>query len=602
MAAEADVGVLQDEVERILRRLTLEETRAVAEHLNIGDQADATKRDVLRNIQNFLDAAEDDDVRHGLLRGLPVPEQHRADYEQLLDPPPPPHAVENGGPDQGQIAHQVVPNVGQQNVAGLLPVDNTGIAAQPNLGDLQGNAQVALMNEVGLQPVNGALIAPQNLNNAGPVAQQNLGVLQFGNVGGANFINGVRPNNMVNVLGVAGQQNMGFGGGQQGVAANVVPNQVRHPVQNMNVGGANPNIVGQPLVNAGGGHVAHNPNGGVQNVAQIPLNAAQNQNVRGNPPMNFAGVPQNQNVLLPGQNVMNFPHQQRFVQFFPREFRMTGNISDDISKSMKYLDICRQVADGRNKGYRDDEILSGLRRVVSTGAVKTIIDSQSNAPLEEIMLFLRSFLKERTPAELHNDLSQMAQSESQTAISFFMEALQTRQLIVVGSQVEGTVSYDPVLVKSTFLHTIRTGLRDETVRAHMLPLLSDANPVDDNTLIRELHRAVGEAEERLKKLQEIQHQQKKNAAKVNVVETSPELAIVMKKLEESQAQIMENQNQMKVMQEQMAELMKKETGSRPPFKKPGCETCKAANKANSCRHCWKCGEDGHKSQECKKGK
>ena len=181
-----------------------------------------------------------------------------------------------------------------------------------------------------------------------------------------------------------------------------------------------------------------------------------------------------------------------------------------------------------------------------------------------------------------------------------MEAIQTRQLIVVGSQVEGTVSYDPVLVKSTFLHTIRTGLRDETVRAHMLPLLSDANPVDDNTLIRELHRAVAEAEERLKKMQELQ-QQKKAAAKVNVVETSPELALVMKKLEESQNQMKENQHQMKVMQEQMAELMKKELNKKPPFRK-GCDACKASNKSDSCRHCWKCGEDGHKSQECTKGK
>ena len=384
---------------------------------------------------------------------------------------------------------------------------------------------------------------------------------------------------------------MNVGGGQvaHGGGQNVAQNQNVGGIPPVNFGGVNPNpVVNQPL-NVGGGHVAH---GGGQNVAQ-------NQNVGGIPPMNFAGVPQNQNVMFPGQNVMNFPQQQRYVQFFPREFRMNGSITDDISKSIKYLDICRQVADGRNKGYRDDEILSGLRRVVATGAVKTIIDSQTNGSLEEVLLFLRSFLKERTPAELHNDLSQMSQKESQTAISFFMDALQTRQLIVVGSQVEGTVSYDPALVKSTFLHTIRTGLRDETVRAHMLPLLSDANPVDDNTLIRELHRAVGEAEERLKKLQE-SHHQKKSSAKVNVVETSPELAMIMKKLEENQAEMMENKNQMKVMQEQMIELMKKETAGKPGNKK-GCDACRAANKSNSCRHCWKCGEDGHKSQDCKKG-
>ena len=85
---------------------------------------------------------------------------------------------------------------------------------------------------------------------------------------------------------------------------------------------------------------------------------------------------------------------------------MTGSIGDDISKSMKYLDICRQFADGKRKRYSEDELLSGLRRVVTTGAVKTYIDSQTNAHLEEVLLFLRSFLKEKTPAELHNDLSQ----------------------------------------------------------------------------------------------------------------------------------------------------------------------------------------------------
>ena len=87
---------------------------------------------------------------------------------------------------------------------------------------------------------------------------------------------------------------------------------------------------------------------------------------------------------------------------------------------------------------------------------------------------------------------------------------------------------------------------------------------------------------------------------MNVFETSPELAMIMKKLEENQAEMMENKNQMKVMQEQMIELMKKETAGKPGYKK-GCDACRAANKSNSCRHCWKCGEDGHKSQDCKKG-
>ena len=35
MAAVVDIGVLQDEVERILRKFTLEEIREVAQHLQI---------------------------------------------------------------------------------------------------------------------------------------------------------------------------------------------------------------------------------------------------------------------------------------------------------------------------------------------------------------------------------------------------------------------------------------------------------------------------------------------------------------------------------------------------------------------------------------
>ena len=294
MAVAADNGVLQDEVERILRKLTLEETRAVAEHMQIENlQADATKRDLLRSIQDTFDAAADDAARNVLLHGLPVPEPHRADYDLLLNPPPAPVEQQNQvvpGADaaaaaaaainQGQVGDQVVPlnNVGQQNAGvpqvavqqnvGALPVNDGGLVAQHNLGGgLQGNPQVAQHNLVGLQAVNGAQIAQQNVNNGGPLIQQNFGAgLQLGNIGGAAIggnINGVRQNNMGNVQGVAGQQYYRFGGVPQGVAAapaNVyaVPNQVQHAGQNLNFGGANVNPVGGQPLNAAGGNVGQN--------------------------------------------------------------------------------------------------------------------------------------------------------------------------------------------------------------------------------------------------------------------------------------------------------------------------------------------------------
>ena len=89
----------------------------------------------------FDGAAGDDAASDALLRGLPVPEQHRADYQRLLDPP------------------VVLDNFGQPDVA----LD----------AHIVGNNQVhAIADQV--VPVNGLQVAPQN--NGGQVLQQNLGV------------------------------------------------------------------------------------------------------------------------------------------------------------------------------------------------------------------------------------------------------------------------------------------------------------------------------------------------------------------------------------------------------------------------------------------
>ena len=556
----ADLG-LQDEVERILRKLSLEDIKAVATHLEIQNlDAVDNARTVLRSVQDQFDNAANADARNLLLRGLPIPEGHAASYERLW------------GPDQ------VVPTVEQNDLG-----DNVGGG---------GNAA----GQVGGPPVG------ENQQN-GP---QPLGI--------PNGLQNTRPNPSVNVLQNSSQQyglQQNFGGFQHyglppqhpwlggRYPGNSAPNLVGiNPINNVNPGPMQPFRLQNYPNYAGQMQQQHNVSGGVLNTS----NQVLQQNAVG-PSHDFGGVPPgvthgsvNNSGNVSTQNAQLHPAivfpqqnqaQQRIVQMFPREFRMTGNISDDIEKSNEYLDICRQVADGRRKGYSDVEIMSGLRRIIAPGAVKTYVDSQMDLPLEDVLLFLRSFLKVRSPAELNNELSQLAQAEGQAAIKFFMDAIKLRQLLIVGSQLEGNVSYDPKLVQSTFLHTIRTGLRDESVRTYMLPFLAEMSQIDDNRLIQELHKAVAEAEERKTKTKKGE-----KTAKVSVVESSPELSAVMKKLEE-------NENQMKAMQEQMKELLAGNAKKIPNWKKnAGCQPCKDKNIASSCRHCWKCGQDGHKSQDC----
>ena len=605
--AAANVVELQDEVERILRRLSLEETREVAGHLQIGDIPDEEgKRDVLRRIQDTFDEAADDQARNLLLRGLPIPEAYRENYERVFAP----QNVDNDGDPNGEQQVNVPAQAPDQVVPrGPVQEGDNGVPVQENI---QQNAMFAGgLLQAQMNP--GFLQLQQEQNVYGGPLQPNGGALNAGGaiMGGLNAAGGANlplpnagPGRVGNAVGAnAANHNLGVVAQNRllhAQAGGLLANPMNVGVRNVfnvgaaqnGIGDAAANIVGaQNVVNAG----PVRPRGIPQNVglrapapnifgaARNNFNGGQAQNMQ-----NLGGWPQaGPNV----QGLAQFPQYppHRFVQMFPREFRMTGSISDDISKSMTYLDICRQVSDGRRKGYSDDEILSGMRRVMTTGAVKTYVDSQADQPLEEILLFLRSFLKTETPSELNNRLSQLAQQGDQTAIKFFMDALEIRQLIIVGSQVEGNVVHDPKLVHSTFLHTIRTGLRDESVRSHMLPFLSETNLVNDNSLIRELHKAVSEAEERRKKTEQAA---KKPSVKVNVVESSPELAALMKLVQD-------NQTQMKAMQEQMGELLRSNPAVKR-FNKPGCEACAAANKAQSCKHCWKCGGDGHKANEADK--
>ena len=179
---------------------------------------------------------------------------------------------------------------------------------------------------------------------------------------------------------------------------------------------------------------------------------------------------------------------------FRREFRLHGTISDDADKSIEFTDLSKQIEDGRKKGHSEDDLLSGLRRGISTGSVKTYMDARTDMTLADALEFLRPHLKEQPPSELLSKLSGLKQKSGQTASSFLLDALKLRQVLVVGT--EGGVQYDSRMAHGVFLHSLRTGLRNERIRTHMLPYLDASKQVGDNVLIGELNRAVAEEKAR----------------------------------------------------------------------------------------------------------
>ncbi len=603
---------LQDEVERLLRRLVLEDIKVVAVHLQVeGAEGMEAPRDVLRAVQGIFDGAENDGEKDTMLRGLPIPEAHQAQYQRILQPP-------------------LEENVEAIAVAGLPNVPGGLIVTEP----------VAVV---------------QNAPPTAPAIQVASG-----------FGRGI-PNGVGNFAAGPGQVGVpavgGFGGGQLGVGYAGYAGNAGYGYQ-----GFHPMMVGHhgnPVV-SGMGNVNVRPPGvpeiypvanpaAVSRAQGLPTQAAATTSTYmypGQVPQaraaastymhphqnfqnQFAGTPQGfaagnyfggPGVGFQPSYAQQTPGMMDNKPFFvpvQREFRLHGTISDDAEKSIKYNDLCKQISDGRKKGYPETDLMAGLRRGISAGSVKTYMDAGTDMSLDDVLEFLKSHLKEQEPSDLFNQLSSLRQKSGHSAESFLLDAMKLRKLLTSGTDANG-VCYDSRMAHSVFLHSIRTGLRNERIRTHMLPFLDQTKHHGDNVLINELNRAVAEERAREEKLA-AEELDKKKGAKVEMVDSSvlssflaqmkaPQanmvsiddpLAIIMKQLKENDNRMSviqeENKNQMKVMQEQISELMKLDPDPKKlSWKKMGCEDCIKNKKAAFCTHCWKCGREGHKSRECQK--
>ena len=71
-----DIGHIQDEVERFLRKGSIGELRVIAQALQVADWHEKTKPGILRAIQEVFDELTEEDQKLTLLKSLPV-EVHR---------------------------------------------------------------------------------------------------------------------------------------------------------------------------------------------------------------------------------------------------------------------------------------------------------------------------------------------------------------------------------------------------------------------------------------------------------------------------------------------------------------------------------------------
>ena len=287
------------------------------------------------------------------------------------------------------------------------------------------------------------------------------------------------------------------------------------------------------------------------------------------------------------------------ISTFRKDFKIAEKIGGPVEKRLDYISLCSQISEAKKKGYSEDEIVYGIKKAVVPGELRTYLDSKEDLSLEDVMKMIRGSYSEKSSSEMFQDLNLISQRDNEDAKEFLFRALTLRQRIVDAAEAENQFS-DPRMIQSAFLQTVKTGLRQESIRTHMSPFLDKSKVTPDAILIAEINNAVSEENARQKKF---------NAGKKKVHFETSERRVQVAEISEnigSLKPIMEAlltmSKEMKAMREDMTSMKGNRNNSSKSSKRsrlPVCETCQADG-VKSCGHCFKCSEKGHKAMDCKK--
>lgn len=213
--------------------------------------------------------------------------------------------------------------------------------------------------------------------------------------------------------------------------------------------------------------------------------------------------------------------QTRFLHQWGREFKISGQIGEPGQKDkLSFSSLAHQIEQGISKSFPESEIVDAVVRAIAPGLqLRSYLEGKSDLTLPTLRRILRFHYQEKGATELYKQLTSEVQSSKESPQNFVIRALDLRQKILFASQeAESALKYDPVLVQSMFLHTVLTGLQNDSIRSDLLPYLQQQT-CSDELLLEKVNIACANETERQNKRRQIFQQR---PAGVHVSQSSDE--------------------------------------------------------------------------------
>ena len=286
-----------------------------------------------------------------------------------------------------------------------------------------------------------------------------------------------------------------------------------------------------------------------------------------------------------------------------KEFRIVGPIGDP--EKMPFISIKRQLNEGKERGFTEKELINGVLKAITDSNLRNFFERKMmNCPLslDEIIQHLETHsYKEKTPTEACQELNDLKQNKDEDPGKFLTRALACREAIVTSSSREGEVAYTQEQAQQMFLRALQSGL-DDRLTQMVGPYLQDPS-VSDIVLARQINLAQNIL--KLRNQKDAPIKEKKIAPKVGSLGVETEMQKTLKSIQE---QLLQNQLEMKQIQEKFAEMgshqkkqpQRQQNRRQGQGQRPKCSNCQQGN-VDRCNHCMKCGAEGHAARGCLNG-
>ena len=294
-----------------------------------------------------------------------------------------------------------------------------------------------------------------------------------------------------------------------------------------------------------------------------------------------------------------------------REFKVSGGTVPD---SIDYMNLCNQMLDGIEAGYKPREVRNGVVRAMKPGStLRRFFEGPKARKMDDkdFRETLRTYYKQEDSETLQDNMRKAVQAEDKDEMDFLLDMIDLRDKIELLAREEGA-PLSKAVVDKRFKHVLSVGFRRETIRLEMQNVLK--KNLTDLKLMDELQEIVKLDKEHRDKTQQQEasvtmleadrkagskNSRASTAAEKNadVIAAAVEKVVNarMNKIESKIDHVVEDVSKLKGGKSNDGEENERRPArGKKPFVK--CDECQENKRF--CTHCRNCGKKGHKEYYC----